>query len=264
VPPPPPKVAQIATTTVGTLSGVILEDGILSLTVNPLKPELFYILNNKDGGVIGVTSAWDGSKQKRVFSSGIAGWRPYWLSDGRIILAQNPAYNAPGFAYELGSDGSLTPILSNIPGLTILPRASSKDIIYGESADNSLALYLKKGSNDAVLLPLKTVADKCVWAPGKQQVAYCAVPKAIGYGNFIEPWLQGRIHTSDVWWKINTSDASTEILFTSPTASRLSLDVLHPVVDQSGRYLAFMNGVDSTLWVLRIPNESAASSTTLN
>lgn len=249
--------ATEATSSPGSLKGVYLDQNIVNLAVHPTAREIFYILNDPKVGGIGIRSAWDGSGQKRVFESGIVGWRPYWLSDGRIILAQNPAYNIGGYAYALESDGSLTPLIRNVPGLTILPRTSSQVFLYGTAADNTLTLHVQKVAGESLLLPIKTVTDKCVWAPGKKLIAYCAVPQKLGIGDFLINWLQGRIHTSDTWWKIDAESGTTEIFFTSENM----IDVVRPVIDESGTYIAFMNGVDASLWVLRIPIENIATST---
>jgi hypothetical protein len=257
-----PVTAEIATSAPVALKGAYLAQNITDLAVNPKAHEMFYILPDPKVGVIGIRSAWDGTGQKRVFESGIIGWRPTWLSDGKIILTQYPAYDIAGSAYTLESTGILTPIIRNIPGLTILPQTSSKTYIYGTGTNGTLTLYVQKDKKDAELLPVKTVADKCVWNPKDNTMAYCAVPNSLGSGDFIDNWLQGRIHTSDTWWEVNTKDDTAQIIFVSDNPYENSIDVIQPTIDQTGSYISFMNGVDLSLWALRIPSDTSKTTNT--
>ena len=256
----PPATAEIASSSPVTLKGTYLAENVRGMAVNPKAHELFYILPDAKIGAIGIRSAWDGTGQKRVFESGILGWRPQWLADGRIILTQNPAYDLAGSAYTLDTTGTLTPLVRNIPGLTLLARASSKTLVYGTATNNTLVLYVQKDKKDPEVLPVKTVADKCVWSPKNDMVIYCAVPQSLGVGNFLDSWLQGRIHTSDTWWQVNLANDTAEIIFVSENSSANSLDVIQPTIDDSGRYVSFLNGADMSLWVLTIPDASSTPS----
>ena len=61
----------------------------------------------------------------------------------------------------------------------------------------------------------------------------------------------GALHTQDAWWKINLSTGeNTQIL--AKNESSANFDVVDPAIDPSGNTLAFKNGTDQTLWVLRI------------
>ena len=90
--------------------------------------------------------------------------------------------------------------------------------------------------------------DKCVWAPGISLIAYCAVPADTKNPHFIGDWYQGTLHTSDTWWKIDTAAGTATILYTM----QRSLDVQHPIIDALGNYIAFQNGSDQSLWLLRL------------
>ncbi len=250
-----PATAEISSSSPVAMKGTSLAADVSDLAINPKTNEVFYVLPDAKIGAIGIRSSWDGKVQKRVLESGIIGWRPLWLSDGRIVLTQYPAYDLPGNAYVLESGGTLTPLIRNIPGLTILPRASSKTFVYGTATGGTIAMYVQKEKKEPELLPIKTIADKCVWAPKKEFILYCAVPQTLGSGNFIDNYLQGRIHTSDTWWEVNTADGTAQIFFVSDSSSG-AIDVIQPTIDENGKYISFMNGFDQSLWVLRMPTNT--------
>ncbi len=231
------------------LSGTYLPLEIKSISILPSK-SLFFLVSNPSGGVVGVTSKWDGSSQKQIFASTLSQWRTQGLSDGTIYLVQKASDDTPGYAFRLKS-GTLEPV-ANGPGLTVVPREKSTAIIYGLSSGGALNTFVKSDTSATPLrLSIQTVADKCVWAPGKDLVAYCAAPKtAPNSAHFLREWYRGALHTSDTWYRVDVSSGSSETLFT--TDSSLELDVINPTIDESGTYISFMNADDASLWMLHI------------
>jgi len=242
---------QATTTASGApqaLAGYYLARNILAIAADQKSGALFYLTRGSaQNGVTGTTLQWDGSKQKQPFSSPIASWRPQW-GNGEIVLAESAADGVPGYAYTLNKAGALTPLLSPAPGLTVLPHPSENAFLYSTSQGGVLGLYGKIGKSAAALLPIKTVSEKCVWAPGKSLTAYCAVPSSILSAHFLDDWYRGKAHTADTWWRVDTSAGTAEVLYAPPQ----SLDVQNPSVAPSGNYIAFVNGSDQSLWVLRI------------
>lgn len=237
------------TTPARALTGTYLDANIRALTAHPQTGELF-ALEGSLPAITGYRMLSDGTKQRSVFTSVVPGWRPMWLSDGRIILLTAPADGMPGFAYTLQDNGSLQSLVGNLPGLTALPQANSSAILYGISTGAGLSLYAQ-ASTDAspVLLPIRTIADKCAWAPGRGLVAYCAVPQNTPTGDFLDGWYKGLVHTADAFWRVDASSGKAELIY-APDAS-LALDAELLAVDQSGSYLAFRDATDGSLWVLR-------------
>src|SRR5205814_9835809 len=115
------------TSNLGALVGVNLRNNILAIDANPDTKSIFYIVNDS-GTFEGITEPWTegkSGKEKQVFSSSIASWKPFALSDGRFIVAEKPQDGGLGYAYEVASDGSLKPLVRAAPGLTFLPLANS-------------------------------------------------------------------------------------------------------------------------------------------
>ena len=261
--------SSTAATTSATLSSIALPKDIAHIAADPRSDALFYLVNSA-AGVVGFRSEWNGTKPKQVFTSAITNWHPIWLSDGRIILAQAAADNIPGYAYELATNGVLRPLLRAIPGLTVVPRTSGA-LLYGESRGGRLALFAQVDpSATAIAIPIKTIADKCVWAPlnapqsgasgahsatqnvvaGKGLVAYCAVPQGLAAQNFLDDWYRGVVHSSDALWRVDASAGAAELVFAPESGT--SIDMENLTMNSEGSYVAFMDNNDQSLWVLRI------------
>ncbi|MBI5003794.1 hypothetical protein HZC00_01735 [Candidatus Kaiserbacteria bacterium] len=237
-----------------TLRGSYVAKNISSVVPSPTTHSIFYTIPNDIGGVDGYTALWDGSKPKKIFISIISHWTPLWLSDGRLIITENPADDMPGYAYSVSNDGTMTLLVGNVPGLTFLPLSSSKAVIYGASANGVLSLFAQgAASTTPNTLNIQTVADKCVWLGGKSLIAYCAVPTTPPTGKFLDQWYRGVIHTSDSWWKVDVQNSVALEIYSPKTTNNVDLDVERPTIDPSGNYIAFINASDKSLWMLNIP-----------
>jgi hypothetical protein len=231
------------------LAGQYLAENIIALSARAAPDQVFYLTDAPDG-VAGKTADWKGGGQKQVFSSGLRQWQPLYLSDGSIYVTQNAADGVAGYAFRI-ANGSAAALVGPVSGLEILPRASSTALVYSSSGGGGVGLFARaSASSSTVTLPIRTVAEKCAWQPGTTLVAYCAVPVSIGSTTFLQDLFDGSLHMTDVWWRVDVSAGDAAKFFT--TDSSLSLDVRDPQMDQSGAYIAFRNGTDDTLWMLRI------------
>ena len=230
------------------LGGPTIAQGIRAIAVDPdPKSNQLMYLAPAAGGTGGYLSSLGNAKPKQIFSSPISSWRPM-IAGGKIILLENPTDGLPGYAYTLGSSGSLSLYAGPLPGLMILPHPTQSALLFSISSGGRLTLYAQVGKSAPVALSIATVAEKCAWAPGKNLVAYCAVPQSAVPTGFIDLWYQGALHTSDSWWQIDVANGTATELYTP----QQSFDVHDPQVDPSGNYIAFTNGADMSLWVLRI------------
>ncbi|MEN9561525.1 MAG: hypothetical protein RIQ56_798, partial [Candidatus Parcubacteria bacterium] len=155
------------------LVGSLLSGTISALAVQPGTRNIFAIEETATA-YVGYTAAWDGTRKKPLFNSAVGSWKPFFLSDGRIIVTQKPEDGVPGNAYIVHSDGTLESIARNIPGLTILPLAGSETLLYGSSGGGVVSMFLRTKATSTKTLSIKTAADKCVWA--SPSTAYCAAP----------------------------------------------------------------------------------------
>lgn len=242
------------TSTQRSLSGTYITKGIQSLSLSPTTRSVFYLVPNDSGGIDGIVAGWGGSKPKKIFDSNITHWTPMWLADDRLIITQNAADDLAGYSYSVANNGAMTVLVGNVPGLTLLPHPSSKTIIYGSSSRGTLSLFSQgAASTTPTTLNLQTVADKCVWLPGKVLIAYCAVPTTPPSKPFLNAWYRGEIHTSDTWWKVDVQNGVALEIYSPKRSDNVDLDVERPVIDPSGTYITFINASDKSLWMLKIP-----------
>ena len=232
-----------------TLSGPTLPVGIRAVAIDPDPKSglLFYLAPGTTGGVVGMVSNLSNSKPMQLFSSPIGSWRARFAA-GNVFLLLSPADNVPGYAYTLSGSGILSLSVGPIPGLMVLPHSTQDVLVYSSSSGGQITLYAQVGKQAPVQLSVQTVAEKCVWGVGKSLTLYCAVPKAVPSSGFIDAWYQGVLHTNDTWWKIDVQSGSADELY-APDAP---VDVHDPHIDASGSYIAYTNGVDLSLWVLRL------------
>lgn len=232
----------------GTISDTQLGT-IKHFATHPKRQEVLSFVDDGRESVL-IRSAWDGSKPSRVFSSSIRDWAITWLEDDTIVLAQAPASGVPGSAFRV-ENSLLIPLVRSVPGLSVLPRSKSGALLM--SSDSGTIALSSRGSaaSSTVTLPIRTITEKCVWAPGARAIAYCAVPESITSPEFLDAWYQGRVHTADTWWRVDASTATAEELPSSATMN-VSFDVEKPVINDAGEYIAFRNAYDKSVWVLRI------------
>lgn len=245
-------IGQVATSSASAenaLLGTEIE-GVGAVATNAAVDLFVYLQGGRDG-VSGFLSGWTAAKQKRIFQNPLTNWRISMLADGRVVLAQKPADGIPGYAYLVGGTGALQ-LLASGAGLTVLPHASSTALLVGNSSgEGAYSLFALASATSAPrLLNVATIADKCVWAPGKVLIAYCAVPGSIASKTFLDEWYRGASRTMDTWVRIDATTGSTTPLL---PATGPSFDVKDPIIDDTGSYLAFTNASDNTLWLVTIP-----------
>jgi len=249
-----------ATTTASTsttpkiLTGSYIAKNIQRIVIHPTNRSVFYTIPNGAGGVDGITAQWDGTKQKKLFSSTIAHWTPLWLADGQLLMTENPTDNLSGYSYTIANDGLMGLFIGRVSGLTVLPHTSTKEYLYGSSSNGRLTLLVQSAaSSTPMTLSIQTIADKCVWLKSKTSIAYCAVPTTPPSGDFLNAWYRGAVHTSDIWWKVDVSSGETTQIYAPEKSNNVQVDVKHPIIDESGNYIAFINATDDSLWMLKIP-----------
>lgn len=240
----------VATSSSGSsFAGTALAKNITEAVFEPNGSQLAY-LQTQGTGVVGMSAEWGSSKQKQFFASALPDWHLMWLSGGRIVLAQKAADDLAGYAYSL-SGGVLRPLLGPLPGLTVLPKGSSSALLYGTSSGGTLSLFVQlSATTTATRLAIATVADKCAWAPGTTTIAYCGVPQTPPRPGFLGAWYRGEVHPSDAVWRIDAGAGQAQLIFTPDSSA--ALDIINPVVDETGSYIAFRNGADGSPWVLRL------------
>jgi len=101
-------------------------------------------------------------------------------------------------------------------------------------------------------LGLRTWANRCAFSPDGR-TAYCGVPTNLQNGAAIDVSLQKR--TKDVWYQINLTTGSTQLLARPATISgALDVTVKDPFVTGDGRTLYFEDADTNTLHAIQLKN----------
>lgn len=232
------------------LVGRELALNIASITTSPSVDDILYLIR-ASGPTLFIQSKLSGQSPKQIASLGISGWNIHWLLDGTIAISEKTGSGISGSAFRVSKQGTLTGIVRNIPGLSLLLHASSSAVLYSSDTGKEVSLYLKPSAEStAVALPIRTLAEKCVWLPKTMLSIWCAVPKTEVSPSFMNLWYRGLMHTSDNWWRIEGGGGATEEIFKMNEVE--AIEVEQPIIDSSGEYIAFINGWDKSLWILRI------------
>ena len=231
-------------------TGQFLPENITDMSISPNSLSLFYVFDNGDTAT-GVTAQASGNKKNQIFNSPFTEWLTSWPNDRMITLNTKPSYGVQGFMYSLDPvTKKMNKILSGIYGLTTLTSPNGKLILYG---NNNLSLNLYNlDTQDSIALGIKTLPEKCVWNSGSTAI-YCAVPKSIDSANYPDSWYQGETSFSDQIWKVNVDSGSASIIADPVQFSKgEDVDGIKLSLDESEKYLFFVNKKDSYLWELSL------------
>lgn len=250
---------MLATSTdTGPLAGRELPKLISSIAFSPNGSEVFYIVPDGTGAFSGVRARADGTQQKKMISTALSGWKVTWGADG-IVLSQRAASGIPGHAYAIAeTSGATEPLAGGVPGLLTLPGPRPGEVLYSAASGNTIDTYARAGKNAATLsLPIRTLAEKCAWNPAVVLEILCAAPQTIP-PHYLDNWYRGATHTLDVWWRIDAArgtaeqlqSATSEVFGSDPLSG--ASDVMGPIIDARGEYLAFLDAKDESLWLLRL------------
>jgi hypothetical protein len=232
------------------LEGAYLPGNIVSMGARSTPNELFFLVRENSGSA-GIVSNWLGGNQKRTLVSALSDWQTIFLQDGTKYLIQKASDDVAGYAFKITGAGSLERVIGDLPGLIILPRKNSQAMLFSTASAGQITLFARANSQTAdVRLAIRTLAEKCVWAPDTRLIAYCAVPQTAPSGTILRDRYDGSAHTADAWWRVDVSANTAEQIYT-PEIS-VALDVENPQIDGAGTHIAFMNAADKTLWMLTL------------
>lgn len=239
---------QTSTTTQNGLSELNVSNlgkAIKDIASYATTPEILMIAMTGETSHL-IRSRVDGSAPKQLLTLPGGDFR-IQLAGDNIVLTERAASGVPGNAYRAVS--ALTPLVTNVPGLTARVQAKTENLLYSSDDGTQLRLYAKLSKASPNEISLATLAEKCAWAPAGT-TAYCAAPQGVLPKQFLDNWYRGETHTSDVWYTVDTAAAKVATLFRID--SSYAMDVENPTVDPTGKYIAFQNARDKSLWVLRI------------
>lgn len=244
-------------TTPKILTGTYLEQDIASLAASPDGTMLARLVPTTKGVDL-IRSKPDGTLAKRLWSSGVRGWTLSWIKPRTIFATSRASAGVSGSLYGINADtGDTTAYIVDVPGLTARMSPKNANLVYSASySDRTVLFYRAASSTDAVRLPLKTLAEKCVWSTTEADTLYCAVPRSIPT-NVVYPddWYRGEFHTSDDWFIIHLADNTVVPLSGTEFDTIGDVDVSAPTIDLSGKHIVFIDAKTNNPFIITIAKQ---------
>ncbi len=246
-----------ATTNPKTLFTYLLPKNLTELTLSPDRAQIFYTQNGGQGG-IGVVALPNNTKTHQIFNFPLKDWLIDWPKQSTITLTTKPSAYVPGFLFFLNSsNGALTKILGNVPGMTTLTSPDTNNVLFSESTAANFTLNVYNLKTDrATTLSLKTLPEKCVWSQKSAGIVYCAVPLGVPKGRYPDTWYQGNLFFTDNFWKINIATGERSLVARTIDLTKQAIDATNLRLDPTENYLMFINKRDLTLWNLLVATPS--------
>ncbi|MBI2482489.1 MAG: hypothetical protein HYV76_02940 [Candidatus Vogelbacteria bacterium] len=235
-----------ATSTEPTTNSIKLANNINSITPAPDHKTIFSLEQNGTK-VAGYVSKPDGTSRALVWTSNYPDWRVWWGSVDNLYLATKADSSMPSVVYSLNlKTKTLERLVGNSTGISLSPELNGERFIYNTARFGSISTYLfNLVTKQVVVLASITLPEKCFWPKG--DTIWCFIPQIIPTNNYPESWYQGLITFSDNLQAINITSGNSDILI-NPTSLNLTIDGISPFLDQSKKYLYFINKSDAKLW----------------
>lgn len=197
-------------------------------------------------GSVGVLANLDGTNPRTLFTS-LLSQLSAGFSGNTIVAHTRASSGLDGYAFLVSGDGSFTRILGPLRGLGTLPNPEGTSVLYSHLSGNRVQLQLLDlATRITTALPLATLAEKCVWAPGGR-VLYCAAPTALS-GNLPDDWYQGAVSFSDRLWRIDLETRLATLIVDPGQVADVAIDAVALALDPQADALIFTNKRDGTLW----------------
>lgn len=233
------------------ISGVSAVDNIVDIK-NIDENALFYLLkgSTRTFGFIYDTAS---RTPRQVFDSPFSEWATQPLSRERIIFTTKASGEALGYAYELDlRNGTFKKIIGDLMGLTTLTSPDGNTVLIGSATNGGYEMsLLKRDTNSAKPLGIKTLPEKCTWNTSGTTI-YCAVPNILPTGTYPDVWYQGIVSTTDTLWSINVVTGATEKMYDPQEIISGGITLGNLQATNDGRYLFMKNLNDDTLWVFSL------------
>lgn len=225
--------------------GYFLESNLSDVVIHGTS-SLLSVLPSTNGSV-GTRASLSGTNPVTFFTSQLSALSVLRAGSSYAAVTK-PSALLPGYAFSIGGTGSFTRVLGPLPGLSILPNPTGATYLYSFRDGGSLRLaFIDTATNQAVALPVATMAEKCVWT-SDSTTAYCAVPRTLS-GTFPDDWYLGAVQTSDRIWKIDIENRVATLEFDPSVLADADIDAVALTLDVSDEVLVFTNRDDGSLWL---------------
>ena len=238
-----------------TKKSVLLNEGIKSIDWAPSSQKIVYHYETADGQYNNISIANpDGSSWRAIFQTRLTDLVVRWPAPDKIYIFNKPSGQTKGslFAIDSGS-GSFSKILSDLYGLSAKWSPDGQRMIYQATEEKGKNLKLYAAYSDGSQqkeLPLKTLAEKCVWSLDSQTL-FCAVPVQLSeHAVWPDDYNLGRVAISDDFYIINASSLQKTKIAGSGTTQ--SFNAQNLILSPNGDYLFFLNKKDGLIYNIKL------------
>jgi hypothetical protein len=227
-----------------------LPTGIEEVSISPDGKKIIYYI--KTGISDWFISNPDGTEKKNIYQNNIQNWVPQWYSANSVLLTTKASISAPSYGYLLNaSNNQFSRVFGGFMGGSAKANSDGKSFLVSNADDSSMNLFLVKSEVENNL-QVKTLPEKCAWDPSDVNYVVCGIPKSFPSGNYPDSWYRGQVSTNDLIERINVTDKFLYIISNPESDASEQVDVKEITVSPKGNYAAFVNKLDSSLWLLRI------------
>lgn len=173
------------------------------------------------------------------------------LSDTHVLIQTHASRDSVGFAYSLRlSNGVLSKILGNIPGLLLKVSSDQNFVLYSES-DRSRPIIrtLDRTTGEVRRIGIDTIPEKCIFSTVVVSDIYCFGSPLYKAGTYPDDWYKGKIFNADDLYKIDLTTGTVKTLYVFEDDIS-DFDVIKPQITQNDGHIAFMSKYDLTLWAI--------------
>ncbi|MFA7302427.1 MAG: hypothetical protein WC030_01645 [Candidatus Paceibacterota bacterium] len=231
-------------------SGFFLPQNLSGIAV--ASTSLLVLATGVNGSVASIERT-DGTNTLTLFTTALSALRVSFAGPSRYLAFTKPTATLPGTAFLVDKKGSFSRLIGPLPGLVALASPLGKWVLVSFVQNGSMQLRLvDTATNQALPLPIATIADKCVWASDDSAI-YCGVPvgPSSSYA-YPDDWYQGAVRFSDRMWKVDVAGRFAQLVLDFNTETKSSLDATALSLNPSGSTLIFLNKNDASLWSYRL------------
>lgn len=227
--------------------GFFLPQNLADIAVS--STSVLALASGVNGSTASLLRTSDGARSAAAFSTPLSSLRVFFAGKSKYLAVARGAAELEGSAFIADASGRLSRIIGPRLGLSAIPSRSGKWILASYTEGGGMRTELvNAASGEELALPIKTLADKCVWSADDSMV-YCGVPSDLPAGStYPDDWYQGVAHFSDNIWKIEVAGRYTQLIldFSQETGDKLDAEAL--ALDPLSSTLVFANKNDGSLW----------------
>jgi len=187
------------------------------------------------------------------FNEAVVSWGETALSTHFIY--PKASSQLEGYLYE-SRNGSFERLPA--AGRSLAAIGNENRVMYASQIEDKYTTSMlrenSKGKTESINLSLliNTIPDKCLNYP-KNDSFICGTDDLKKDSNTPDEWYRGEVSYSDDIWEINLIEQSATRLFEVEKETGRSIDLINPMVGNSGDRLYFQNKNDRTLWMFNLP-----------